>query len=68
MFSRASDQGKPERAKQFQDAVKHQFEQIVGRIVGRIAANSAVFGSIVGEDEMQAAWPAKRGQQPKACD
>lgn len=60
--------GKPERAKQFQAAVKHQFEQIVGRIIARIAANSAVFGSIVGEEEMQAAWPAKRGHQPKACD
>ncbi|MBS1691194.1 MAG: hypothetical protein JST91_03030 [Actinobacteria bacterium] len=62
------EQRKPERAKQFQDAVKHQFEQIVGRIVARIAANSAVFGSIVGEDEMQAEWPMKQGQQPKACD
>lgn len=61
-------QGNPQRAKQFQDAVKHQFEQIVGRIVARIAANSALFGSIVGEEEMQAAWPAKKGQQPKACD
>ncbi|MEC4762903.1 hypothetical protein VT930_07235, partial [Mycobacterium sherrisii] len=63
-----AEQGKPERAKQFQDAVKHQFEQIVGRIVARIAANSAVFGSIVGEEEMQAAWPVKKGLQPKACD
>ncbi|OBB00953.1 hypothetical protein BA059_27960 [Mycolicibacterium sp. (ex Dasyatis americana)] len=62
------EQGKPERARQFQDAVKHQFEQIVGRMVARIAANSAVFGSIVGEEDMQAAWPVKRGQQPKACD
>ncbi|MBB5166321.1 hypothetical protein [Mycobacterium sp. AZCC_0083] len=61
-------QEKSERAKQFQDAVKHQFEQIVGRIVARIAANSAVFGSIVGEEEMQAAWTVKKGQQPKACD
>lgn len=63
-----AEQEKPERAKQFQDAVKHQFEQIVGRIVARIAANSAVFGPIVGEEEMQAAWSAKKGQPPKACD
>lgn len=62
------EQGKPERAKQFQDAVKHQFEQIVGRTVARIAARTAVFGAIVGEEEMQAAWPVKKGQQPKACD
>ncbi|ORX08719.1 hypothetical protein AWC31_11335 [Mycolicibacterium wolinskyi] len=62
------EQGKPERARQFQDAVKHQFEQIVGRTVARIAARSAVFGAIVGEEEMQAAWPVKKGQQPKACD
>jgi hypothetical protein len=62
------EQGQPERAKQFQNAVKHQFEQIVGRIIARIAANSAVFGSIVGEEELQAAWPVKKGQQPKACD
>jgi hypothetical protein len=62
------EQGKSERAKQFQDAVKHQFEQIVGRTVARIAAYSAVFGAIVGEEEMQAAWPMKKGQRPKACD
>jgi hypothetical protein len=62
------EQGKPERAKQFQDAVKHQFEQIVGRIIARIAAHSAAFDPIVGEEEMQAAWPVKKGQQPKACD
>jgi hypothetical protein len=62
------EQGRPERAKQFQDAIKHQFEQIVGRIVARIAANSEVFGSIVGEEEMQAAWTVKKGQRPKACD
>jgi hypothetical protein len=62
------EQGNRERANQFQDAVKHQFEQIVGRIVARIAANSALFGSIVGEEEMQAAWPVKKGQKPKACD
>lgn len=63
-----AEQGKPERAKQFQDAVKHQFEQIVGRIVARIADHSAVFGPIIGEEEMQAAWPVRRGQHPKACD
>lgn len=62
------DQGKPERAKRFQDAVKHQFEQVVGRTICRIAANSAVFGAIVGEEEMQAAWLVKKGQLPKACD
>ncbi|WP_131812519.1 hypothetical protein [Mycolicibacterium fortuitum] len=62
------EQGKPERAKQFQDAVKHQFEQIVGRTVVRIAAHSAVFGAIVGEEEMQDAWLVKKGQRPKACD
>lgn len=62
------ERGKPERAKQFQDAVKHQFEQIVGRIVARIAANSAVFGSIVGEEEMQATWTVRSGGRPKACD
>lgn len=62
------EQEKPERAKQFQHAVKHQFEQIVGRIVARIAAKSAVFGSIVGEEELQAAWTVKKGQKPKACD
>ncbi len=63
-----ADQGNSERAKRFQDAVKHQFEQIVGGIVARIAANSALFGSIVGEEEMQAAWTVKKGQKPKACD
>ncbi|WP_131822164.1 hypothetical protein [Mycobacteroides saopaulense] len=62
------EQGKPERAKQFQDAVKHQFEQVVGRMIARIAANSAVFGAIVGEEDMQSAWPVKKGQLPKACD
>lgn len=61
-------QGESERKKQFQDAVKHQFEQIVGRIVTRIAAKSAVFSSVVGEEEMQAAWTVKKGQKPKACD
>ena len=35
------EQGKPDQATQFQDAVKHQFEQIVGRKIARIAANSA---------------------------
>lgn len=62
------DQGKPERAKQFQDAVKHQFERLVGRIVARIAEHSAAFGPIIGEEEMQAAWTVRRGERPKACD
>ncbi|MGH3638540.1 MAG: hypothetical protein ACRDUX_05870, partial [Mycobacterium sp.] len=62
------DQGKPGRAKQFQDAVKHQFERLVGRIVARIAEHSAVFGPIIGEEEMQAAWTVRRGERPKACD
>lgn len=62
------EQGRPGRAKQFQDAVKHQFEQIVGRIVARIAAHSAVFGPVFDEEEMQAAWTVRRGQHPKACD
>lgn len=62
------DYGKSEWAKQFQDAVKHQFEEIVGRIVARIAANSAMFCSVVGEAEMQAVWTVKKGQQPKVCD
>lgn len=61
-------QGKPEKAKQFQNAVKHQFEQIVGRIIARLATHSTVFGPIVAEGEMQAAWTTKKGQQPKACD
>ncbi|MUM17044.1 hypothetical protein BI330_11715 [Mycobacterium sp. CBMA 623] len=62
------EQGKPQRAKQFQDAVKHQFEQIVSRMVDRIANHSTVFDSIIGEEEMQDAWTVKKGQQPKACD
>jgi hypothetical protein len=62
------EQGKPQRARQFQDAVKHQFEQIVGRTIARIASSSAAFGSVVREEEMQAAWLLKKGQPPKACD
>lgn len=61
------EQGQPQRAKQFQDAVKHQFEQIVGRIIARIAACTAGFGVVLGEEEMQSAWTEKKGQAPKAC-
>lgn len=63
-----AERGETERAKQFQDAVKHQFEQIVGRMVARIAEHSAVFGPVIGEEEMQAAWTVRRGERPKACD
>jgi len=63
-----TERGETERAKQFQDAVKHQFEQVVGRMVARIAEYSAVFGPIIGEEEMQAAWTVRRGERPKACD
>lgn len=34
----------------------------------RIANHSGVFGSITDEDEMQDAWTAKKGEQPKTCD
>lgn len=62
------EQGKPERARQFQDAVKHQFEQIVGRMIVRIAARTPSFSAILGEEVMQSAWTVKKGQPPKACD
>lgn len=62
------EQGRPDCAKRFQDAVKHQFEQIIGRIIARIATLTPAFDTVLDEGEMQSAWTEKKGQPPKACD
>jgi hypothetical protein len=55
-------------ANRFKIAMSDAFEQFVGGILGRIVAKSPHLRTIVGEDEMQAAWTEKKGQKPSVCD
>lgn len=61
-------QGEAALAGKFQNGVKHQFEEVTGRTIARIAGLSATFSVILGEEEMQDAWKVMKGQTPKACD
>jgi hypothetical protein len=55
-------------ANRFKLAMGDAFEQFVGGILHRIFDKSPHLRSIVGEDEMQAAWTEKKGQKPSVCD
>ena len=55
-------------AKRFAEAVKYQFEDVVGRIVARIAKRSAMVQSLVTEPELQVEWTEKKGKPPSVCD
>ncbi|GAA0994861.1 hypothetical protein GCM10009551_059310 [Nocardiopsis tropica] len=60
-------QGETALVNKFQNGVKHQFEEVTGRTIARIADLSTTFSVILGEEEMQDAWKVKKGK-PKACD
>ncbi|QTI67384.1 hypothetical protein [Gordonia polyisoprenivorans] len=55
-------------ANRFNDAVKYQFEDIVGATLARIAARSRRVNEVVSEPEMQERWTEKKGQKPSVCD
>lgn len=62
------DRGDRASVRKFKTAVTHQFEQVVGGMVRRIAGHSNAFASVVDESEMQSAWTFKKGQTPSVCD
>lgn len=63
-----SAKGDKTSAKRFAEAVKYQFEDVVGRVVARIAERSAMVQSLVTEPELQAEWTEKKGNPPSVCD
>lgn len=60
--------GDTESAKRFNEGVKYQFEDVVGRVVARIAARSRRITAVVDEAGLQAEWAHGRGQVPSVCD
>jgi hypothetical protein len=55
-------------AQRFGEAVKYQFEDIVGQVVERIATRSRRVTAVVSEAELEAEWTDKKGQSPSVCD
>lgn len=55
-------------ARSFGEAIKYQFEDIVGRVVTRIADRSSKVSAVVSETDLQAEWTEKKGQPPSVCD
>lgn len=55
-------------AKRFGEAVKYQFENIVGQVVARIGARSSRVTAVVSEAKLVAEWTEKKGQPPSVCD
>ena len=64
-FAAAGDKA---RAGRFKEAIKYQFEDIVGGALSRIAARSAKIEALVTEPELEAKWAEKKGQKPSVCD
>lgn len=55
-------------AQRFGEAVKYQFEDMVGRVVARIADRSGRVSAVVSEADLEAEWTEKKGQPPSVCD
>lgn len=55
-------------ARRFDEGIKHQFEDVVGRVVARIAARSNRVDAVVAEPELEAEWSEKKGRKPSVCD
>ncbi|MFW0790005.1 hypothetical protein [Gordonia sp. CPCC 205333] len=63
-----ASRGDTHNTKRFNEGIKHQFEDTVGRIAARIAASSQRVSAVVNESELQAEWTQGRGQTPSVCD
>ena len=55
-------------ARRFDEGIKYQFEDVVGRVVARIAARSGRVEAVVAEPELEAEWTEKKGCKPSVCD
>lgn len=60
--------GAKTKAKRFGEAVKYQFEELVGRTLDRIATRSVRIDAVKREPELEAQWTEKKGHRPSVCD